>query len=281
MSNIFSDLASMGFEGLSNLKIFDDEEEKKKEKKVEAKPEPVQVKEEDFLFEKTLKCPVCDKEFKEKTVKTGKPRLIGSDPDLRPKYQGIDSVKYDAVICPRCGYGALSRFFAGITAHQAKTIKDNVSANFKGLPGDGTATTYSYDDALARFKLVLFNTVVKKGKISERAYTCLKIAWLYRGKAENLNPEDKDYTESKNACEEAEKEFLKNAYEGFTMALSKELYPICGMDEFTFMYLMANLAYMVGQNDESLRYVSRIIISPGANPKLKDKARDLKELLKK
>lgn len=279
MSNIFSDLSSMGFEGLTGVKIFD-EDEKKKVVNTESKTEQVQIKEEDFLFDKSLKCPVCDREFKERTVKTGKARLIGSDPDLRPRYQGIDSVKYDAVICPRCGYGALSRFFNGLTAHQTKDIKDNVSASFKGLPDDGLPI-YTYDTAIARFKLVLLNTVVKKAKMSERAYTCLKIAWLYRGKGENLETSAKNYQEQKKFCEEAEKEFLKNAYDGFMMAMSKEMFPICGMDEFTFMYLLANLAHLVDNDEEALRLISRIIISPGANPKIKDKARDFKELLKK
>ena len=35
MSEIFSDLSSMGFTGLKNVKIFDDDEEKKKNAKQE------------------------------------------------------------------------------------------------------------------------------------------------------------------------------------------------------------------------------------------------------
>lgn len=43
-------------------------------------------------------------------VRAGKTRLIGSDSDLRPKYSGIDAIKYDAIVCPYCGYASLSRF---------------------------------------------------------------------------------------------------------------------------------------------------------------------------
>ena len=103
MGDIFTGLESMGFGGLSNIKIYDDE--KKEQGKEGSGKEPVHVvSEADYIFEKKIQCPVCDCEFKSKTVKTGKPRLIGSDSDLRPKYSGIDSIKYDAIVCPNCGY---------------------------------------------------------------------------------------------------------------------------------------------------------------------------------
>ena len=279
MSDIFSDLSSMGFTGLSGVKIFEDEDEKKKSAKKEEGSAVVQLNEADFLFNKQVQCPVCDKEFKSKTVKTGKPRLIGSDPDLRPKYQGIDSVKYDVIVCPHCGYGALSRFFSYMTTHQAKLIHENITVNFKGL--EETGETYTYDEAIARYKLALLNTIVKKAKISERAYTCLKIAWLYRGKAEQLSGSEPDYKQQKELCVKSEQEMLTNAYEGFVMCVSKELYPVCGMDETTPDYLMANLAKQIGRTDEALRLVSKILTSPTANTKIKDRARDLKDLIKK
>ena len=47
------------------------------------------------------------------------------------------------------------------------------------------------------------NTVVKKGKDSEKAYTCLKIAWLLRGKAETMSD---DTPEAKAAKAEVLKE---------------------------------------------------------------------------
>lgn len=108
MGDLFSGLESMGLGGLSNVRIYD--EEKQDSQKGSAEAAKHVVTEEDFLFDKKMQCPVCDKEFKSKTVKTGKPRLLGSDSDLRPKYSGIDSIKYDAIVCPNCGYAALSRF---------------------------------------------------------------------------------------------------------------------------------------------------------------------------
>ena len=62
-----------------------------------------QKKETDYIFDKTIKCDVCGKEFKTKQVRTGKARFIGTDDILKPLYEGIDTCKYDIIMCPHCG----------------------------------------------------------------------------------------------------------------------------------------------------------------------------------
>ena len=129
MANLFSGLESLGLGNLSGMKLF--ESEKKENDKSSAKgAEQVEVKEADLIFEKTFTCKVCDKEFKTKMVRTGKAKLLAQDSDLRPRYQTVDSLKYDAVVCPHCGFAALSRFFNYMTDAQAKLIKANISRNF-------------------------------------------------------------------------------------------------------------------------------------------------------
>lgn len=64
-------------------------------------------------------------------VRTGKVRLVGADSDLRPRYMGVDSLKYDAILCPKCGYAALNRYFNFVMSSQAKNIKEK---NFCELP---------------------------------------------------------------------------------------------------------------------------------------------------
>lgn len=281
MPDIFSDLSSLGLGGLNNVKLFEDDDKKAPTAvdKADIVKEPVKVNEEDFIFDKKVKCPVCDKDFTTKTVKAGKVRLIGSDSDLRPKYEQFDTIKYDIVSCPYCGYSALTRFFGNLTAFQVNEIKNNVGVQFKGTGyKDGPL---SYDQSIVQHKLALLVSVVKKGKMSERAYTCLKLAWLYRGKDESLDMKAADYRKLHEECVMAEREFLSNAYDGFSICVSKEVFPICGMDEHTFNYLLADVARRIGKYDEALRLVSRILVTPGANAKIKDKARTLKDLIKK
>ena len=276
MGDLFAGLESMGLGGLSGVRIYEDE----KQPDAKGSPEAARhiVTEEDFLFDKKMQCPVCDKEFKSRTVKTGKPRLIGSDSDLRPKYSGIDSIKYDAIVCPNCGYAALSRFFGYMTSAQAKLIKENISAKFRPTPETGAV--YSYDEAIKRHKLVLLNTIVKKAHASEKAYTCLKIAWLYRGKRENLDMSAPNAAAIKKECEKNEQDMLSNAFDGFITGRAKEDFPICGMDEPTFDYLLADLAAKLGKYEISGKFATEVILSRTANSKLKERARDLRDMVK-
>lgn len=273
MGDLLSGLESMGLGNLKGMSLFGEE------KKEEAKTEEVKKgpSEADFIFDKTYECPVCDQEFKAKTIRTGKVKLTTTDVDLRPIYQEVDCLKYDAVACPICGYASIAKFFNTITGAQAKLVRENISNSFKGLGPD--PEVYSYDDAIARHKLALVNTMVKRARSSEKAYTCLKTAWLLRGKAENLPDDTPNFEEVTAALHKEEVELLGNAYTGFMDAFSKEGFPICGMDEITLTYLLAELARRVGKNEESLRWVSRVLISKNASERIKSRAREIKELI--
>ena len=276
MSNIFAGLESLGFKDIENVDVYQDNESGMKKQEGNKQEQKKEVSEEDLIFEKTYTCPVCDYEFKSRMVRTGKVRLIGADSDLRPRYQGVDSLKYDAVLCPQCGYAALNRYFNFVMSAQAKNIKEKISSNFRYQPE--SEKIYSYDDALTRHKMALLNTVVKNGKNSERAYTCLKMAWLCRGKRELLMKGEYKKEEVTELGNE-EKELLTNAFEGFQAAFSKEDFPMCGMDQYTMMYLLAELARRIGKNDDAKRYVSKVLVARDAQRRIKDKAFALKEKL--
>lgn len=276
MANLFSGLEAFGLGNLSEMKIYE-EKEKETAKGSEEAGKDV-FSEEDNIFDKTFTCPVCDQEFKTKNVKSGKVKLLNLDSDLRPIYQHMDPLKYDAIVCPNCGFAALNRFFKYVTSAQATLIKTNISANFKGIKEAGNI--FDYDDALARHKLALVNSIVKKAKTSEKAYTCLKTAWILRGKAENLPKNLPDYKKQIAELEKEELEFIAKAYDGFDEAFSKESFPMCGMDEITITLLMAELARRIGKYDEAGRWISRVLISRDANERIKAKARDIKDMLR-
>lgn len=274
--NLFSDLSKIGLSMLSDMELYESENKTAVAGKKDDGAAVVMV-EQDYLFDKGYKCPVCDTEFKTKAVRVGKAKMIGADTDLRPKYQGVDSLKYDCIVCNKCGYASLSRFFNNVTDGQAKLIKANISAHFKGVEDKGE--TYSYEDAIIRHQLALANTVVKKSKASEKAYTCLKLAWLIRGQAETLPEDTPDKAKVVEVLKLKEKEYISKAYEGFIVALSKEMPPICGMDEWTCVYLVAELARKCEDYAKSMKLLSDLIVSKTASAKLKEKAREMRKLL--
>lgn len=276
MANLFSGLEAFGLGNLSEMDVYDTKE--KENAKGTDEVEKDAFSEEDTIFDKTFTCPVCDQEFKSKNVKSGKVKLLSLDTDLRPIYQNMDPLKYDAIVCPSCGFAALNRFFKYVTSAQAALIKKNISANFRGIKESGNI--FDYDDAIARHKLSLVNSIVKKAKTSEKAYTCLKTAWVIRGKAEKLPKSTTDYNKQIEDLAREELDFIIKAYDGFEEAFAKESFPMCGMDETTITLLMAELARRSGKYDEAGRWVSKVLISRDANERIKQKARDIKDLIR-
>ncbi len=276
MANLLSGLNRFGIKAENFQNIYEDEDADKNKDKEEKKAEP--IKEADFIFEKTMTCPVCGKQFKTKTVRVGKAKLVGTDTDLKPIYAGFEPLKYDVIVCSHCGYAATSKTYGHITPGQAKLIREGISASFKELPEDENAI-YTFYEAIDRHSLALANVICMKGKNSERAYICLKMAWLYRSMVAGLPKDDEAVAKLRKDCEEEEKKFLQSAYEGFSVSYSKEVPPICGMDINTLTILLADLARRSGDKVSCKRYIEAILISKDANARMKEKARDIKELL--
>lgn len=275
MAGLLEGLEKLGLKDLENMDVY--EEEKKKEEQAQAQKKAPVVQETDFLFDKTYECPVCDSKIKARTMKAGKAKLLRTDMDLRPVYENVEPLKYEVIICPECGYAAIGRYFSGLTASQIKAVKETISKSYK--KSGENPDTYTYEEALGRYKLCLANAIVKHAKSSEKAYICLKAGWLLRSMGENLDKNEADYSQKAASLKEQEHEFLKNALEGFLSARQTENYPMCGMDETTVEFLIANLAIEFEQFDVASRLISGILVSTTANNRMKDKAREAKEVL--
>jgi len=275
MSKLLTGLEKFGLDYLEKAEIYGEE----KKRAAKAAPPPTQeMKEENYLFEKSYECPVCYAAIKAKTVRTGKARLLRTEMDLRPVYEKFEPLKYDVVICPECGYAASSRYFGGLSSVQRRAVKELISPVYHHPEENAT---YTYEEALERYKLSLASAMVKKARASEKAYICLKSGWLLRSMGENLDKETPDYEKKLADLKEQEKVFLQNALEGFLSAMQTESFPICGMEQTTAEYLIAVLAMNDGRYDISSRLISGILASRTTNRRIKDKARDVKEELVK
>lgn len=274
MAGLLSGLSSLGLGDLENAKLYEEpKEENTESKKVINVPE---IQEKDMIFDRSFECPVCGARITSKVMKSNKAKLLHTDTDLRPVYEGVDAQKYDVVFCSKCGFTALSRYFKPMASVQVRLIREKISSKvqIKSYSGE----IYTYEEAMERYKLALACAIVKQAKASEKAYTCLKTAWLLRGWQEELAKKD-DGRDGLDELKAEEREYLKNALEGLITAKSTESYPLCGMDEITVDYLIAVLAYEFGKYDVASRLVASILASPSANARTKDKTRELKDAL--
>lgn len=274
---ILSGLEKMGFKSMGKVDLFEEEKKNVERPQKKKKEAAKQLTEEDLLYEKSITCPICQNEFKIKAVVGSKAKRELPDIDMRPRYVNIDTLKYDAIVCRKCGFAALTSYFKEslITDNQLMLIQENVTANYKPQP-ISDSPTYTYDEAIDNHKLVLLNDVVKKAKASEKAYVCLKTAWLYRGKKETYSSEAEDYESVVEECSKEENEYLLEAKKGFVYALGHESGKICGMEPSMVEYLCAAISYETGEVEEAQRMISRLIANPATSTQLKERCHDLK-----
>ncbi|MEW8956216.1 DUF2225 domain-containing protein, partial [Clostridium sp.] len=213
-----------------------------------------------FLYDRSVICPVCDNNFKVRSVKVYAPRMVRRDSDFFITYSNINPYFYEVWICNSCGYTSLKSDFSKIREFQKDLILKNITSKWRGKD---YPEFYDLDIAIERYKLALLNYVVINGKDSSKAITCLKLSWMYRLK------EHKDETL-----------FLSKSLEGFKNAFLNEPFPIYGMDKFTTMYLIGEINRRIGNYSEALIWISKVITTPGVSHKLKELARDMKDLIR-
>ena len=214
------------------------------------------------LYNKKITCPVCTKQFDITKVKANGCKVQSVDSDLCVRYEGINPILYDVIICEHCGYAAQTDKFESITARDAKLILENVTPRWKKRSFAGERTI---DTGIEAFKLALYTLHIRSAKNSELAKVCIRLAWLYRLLE---NPK--------------EKEFLEFALRNYTQAFENERFPADKLDEFTCMYMIGELHRRTGNVEEAVKWFSRIISSPDArsNRRLLENTREQYALVK-
>ena len=212
------------------------------------------------VYEKSIKCPVCEKETKIQAPKKGSYRPVKKDSDLMQNYEGINPLFYEIDFCNECGYAALPDYFNKIKQNEIDLVKSSISLKWeKNIYQD----EYSVEDAIRQHKLALLNAMVKKSLLGEQALICLKLSWLFRISKEKAN----------------EIRFQEQAILGFETAYQSERLPIGGLDEWNLLYVMGELYRRIGDKDKSLALFSKVMVSSQASSKLKDLIRDVKYLM--
>ena len=132
-------------------------------------------------------------------------------------------------------------------------------------------------ETIEKFKLALICTMKKRAKMSEKAYVCLKIAWLRRAQLKELEGNKDADPKIVDMIQKEYEGFYSQAYEGFMKAVSSETPPYCGMASEAVEYMLANMSVHYKKYDAAMKLIARLIQSPSTSRKLKDKCLELKE----
>lgn len=257
MINLFEELTEMGFDNLERMEVFPAKlsSEKRDTGQKENRPSIEEV-----LYDKSYTCPVCYTVFKNKAIRTGKNKLIDTDLGLKGHYDIVNPLIYECAVCENCGYAALARNFSHLTASQITWMREQISANYRPYH---YPAVLSEKDGILRYKMALLCSTVKKAKDGEKAYICLKIAWLYRDMNEKL----------------LEEVFLKHTLIGFENAYNNERFPIFELDELTTAYLIADIYRRLKEYSKALKWAGFIIMDKDVSLRLKTRALHLRSVI--
>ncbi len=279
--NLLAGLEKFGLKADEKIDITKEEGKKKKAADSNVAAQKQELTEEDYLLRKEMECPVCDRKFPVLLVKTGKAKMIAQEFDLRPRHEGVDTIKYDVVSCPYCGYSAMTKAFGPLSSTQLKWVREAVCDSYRSTNEDDDPETYSYSQAIDRYKLALVCAIARRAKLSEKSYICLKTSWLLRTEYKLIKGDTPEDAARKEDIKEEIQGFYQQAYDGFKACISKESPPYYGMDSNTLEFMLANMAMYFKDYDFASQTVSRLLTSPNTKARVKDKCLNLKEQINK
>lgn len=211
------------------------------------------------VVEKEFICQTCNAKYKNYVVRKLKIKTLYTESDLRPICEPVDPNFYDVLLCSNCGYVVLTLFA------EKKIKKDNIDIVKQTMQFYYVKREYpkflTPKYVIERYKLALISAILKGANTSEKAYICLKLAWVYR------SMEDK----------ENEKLYLTNAAYRFEKAFLEEEFPICGLDQSGLSYLIGAIYQLIGNYQVSMEWIAKVLTSKDISTRLKNKALELKE----
>ena len=199
----------------------------------------------DPLYQVEKTCPICEKKFK-LTKTRGQAVSVSTDTDFCTRFADLNPYYYTIWVCPHCGFAAHEeRFFTLLEGARLK-MKEFLEGRKVNLDLSGSRT---WDQAVTSYKLAIFYAGMVSLPASHIASLELRLAWLYREK--EMVAEEQD--------------MLQKAIDAYKAAFLKEKMPIGGnLSEVTLTYLIGELLRRVGNLDEALSYLGRVVSNPQA-----------------
>lgn len=212
----------------------------------------------DELYEKNVLCPICNREFITKKVRTSAIRLSKRDEDFCPYYEGENPLFYGVFICCHCGYAGLEGSFSKKRLQDDKRkIIDNITPRWNQR---SYGEKRSLLEAIEAYKLALVCSNVLEDKSIIVGKICLRLSWLYRYKGEV----------------EKENKFVQFTIDCFKKSFTGERINDDEYDEIIIFYLLGELDRKIGNYDEAIMWFDKALTHKDINKKrhIKIKARE-------
>lgn len=200
-----------------------------------------------LLYDSSIECIACSREFTIKKVRKTRLRLKNRDTDTCPHYEGdINPLFYDFFVCPICGTVFTRKHEAKYEKQKEKLkIFYRQMVNTNHLKGQR-----SVEDAIRLAKLSLMTSQILDSSVAIFASLCMKIAWFNR------------YNENK----EEEIKFIEHSsrhYEKLYYS-SDDTFP-----EENVLYMLGELNYKVNGYEKARGWFGKLISMEKKTPMVK------------
>jgi uncharacterized protein (DUF2225 family) len=123
------------------------------------------------VYQKEVKCPVCENTFEITKVRSRSIRLVKQDTDFCPHYEGENPLFYEAVVCAHCGFASHITTMDSLNRFEKQKVRKLITKRWTPRSFSGKRT---WDNALEAFKIVLLNLNVREAAHSEIAKICMR-----------------------------------------------------------------------------------------------------------
>lgn len=223
-------------------------------------------KDEYFLYDKEIECPVCGKKISIKKIRNSRLRIKKIRKDLRPLYKDFNPYNYSVVSCPNCLFTARRKDLYDFSKNQKKKIKKNfkelvskeISRDFTIKYDNHRSINQVFDAHYLAIKLYNYIDYYT----DKKAFLWRELSWIY----EDLKENKLANKASNKALSNLEKFYFKEDTKGNNRTKKEN-------DNITL--LLAVLYYKHHQSDKSLILLDDLIRDNKVSLRQRNRARDL------
>jgi len=248
-----NDLADLLEQHLTEVEHSYEEDEKQNDKK--------EIDLKSMLYYKKSVCPICEAKFESPKVLSKYVQTLKMDYDFCQHHKHINPLFYEMMVCPVCGFAFNEEIFGmRLKKEQLEEIKSRLMAFWQ----ENTLKDYNgvrtLEDAIETFLLAIFSLKGRPVKKSQMGMLYLKIAWLYRYKAEEVQ----------------ERKYIEKAIADLSLAFEKENFSNV-KSEINTAYLLGVLNMNTGNYQEAARWLDRVLRHPSKSmfPMIINQTREL------
>ncbi|MGE5390485.1 MAG: DUF2225 domain-containing protein [Deltaproteobacteria bacterium] len=220
---------------------------------------------EPYLFDKDTECPVCEKKFPVRMMRSSKLRLDKVDNDMRQHFEEFEPLWYAVWVCPHCFYANFNFEFKQISdamkpkiIEHGKTLQGKVNLNF--------STPRKIDEVFLTYYMAMQTLQqAAKPEPGKFAKVWLRLSWLY----------------SDVGDEEMYDMTTREAYASFKDSYFNTRRDSSVEQDQRINLLLGELSLRVGEKEEAMKfYRDAIVRKSGGNNVLNKQAEDCISALK-